>query len=550
MPITDLLERNAKIYANDVALVEVNPAISEVKRVTWREYELMETNPSAPYRREITWSVFNEKANRFAHLLMERGIKKDDKVGILLMNCLEWLPIYFGILKTGAIAVPLNFRYAPDEIEYCVNLADVDILVFGPEFIGRVEEIAERISKNRLLFYVGEGCPTFAEDYNSLTANCGSMNPDVPIIDDDNAAIYFSSGTTGFPKAILHKHRALTHSARTEQNHHRQTKDDVFLCIPPLYHTGAKMHWFGSLLSGSKAVLLKGTKPEDILDAVSREHCTIVWLLVPWAQDILVAIENGKVDINKYELKQWRLMHIGAQPVPASLIQHWHKYFPGQQYDTNYGLSESIGPGCVHLGIENTDHVGAIGVPGYGWKTKIIGDDGTEIEKTTNGTESMVGELCVSGPGVMVCYYKNPEATEECIRGEWLYTGDMAKYDKDGFIWLVDRKKDVIITGGENIYPVQIESFLMKNDKIQDVAVIGIGDERLGEISAAIIQLKEGQEATEEEMNDFCLPLPRYKRPKKIIFADVPRNATGKIEKPLLRKTFGALNLVEKENES
>ena len=222
----------------------------------------MEPNPTTHYRREITWHVMNEKANRFANLLLSRGIKKGDKVGILLMNCLEWLPIYFGILKTGALAVPLNFRYAPDEIEYCVNLADVDILVFGPEFIGRVEEIADRISKNRLLFYVGDNCPTFAEDYTSMTVNCSSLSPNIPLTDEDDAAIYFSSGTTGFPKAILHNHESLMHAARVEQNHHGQTKDDVFLCIPPLYHTGAKMHWFGSLISGSKAVLLKGTKPE------------------------------------------------------------------------------------------------------------------------------------------------------------------------------------------------------------------------------------------------------------------------------------------------
>ena len=258
MPITELLERNAKEYANDVALVELNPAIQERRRVTWREYELMEPNPKSPYRREITWSVFNEKANRFANVLLSRGIKKDDKVGILLMNCLEWLPIYFGILKTGALAVPLNFRYDADEIQYCVDLADVNILVFGPEFIGRVEEIADKISRNRLLFYVGENCPSFAEDYNEMVANSSSVSPDIKLTDDDNAAIYFSSGTTGFPKAILHEHKALMHSARVEQAHHGQTKDDVFLCIPPLYHTGAKMHWFGSLISGGKAVLLKG----------------------------------------------------------------------------------------------------------------------------------------------------------------------------------------------------------------------------------------------------------------------------------------------------
>ena len=544
MPITDLLEKNAKIYANDVALVEVNPEITEVRRVTWREYELTEPNPTAAYRREITWSVFNEKANRFAHLLMSRGIKKDDKVGILLMNCLEWLPIYFGILKTGAIAVPLNFRYDSEEIEYCVKLADVDVLVFGPAFIGRIEEIADRISRKRLLFYVGEGCPSFAEDYNELVANCSSMNPDIPIIDSDNAAIYFSSGTTGFPKAILHEHKALMHSARVEQAHHGQKKDDVFLCIPPLYHTGAKMHWFGSLISGSKAVLLKGTKPEYVLDTVSKEKCTIVWLLVPWAQDILVALESGKLKAEDYELDQWRLMHIGAQPVPASLIQRWKAIFPKHDYDTNYGLSESIGPGCVHLGIENIDHVGAIGVPGYGWETNIVDEEGVPVPK------GEVGELIVKGPGVMVEYYKNPEATAESIKDGWLFTGDMAKLDEDGFIWLVDRKKDVIISGGENIYPVQIESFLMKNNKINDVAVIGLPDPRQGEIAAAIIELKPGAEATEEEINNFCLELPRYKRPRKVIFAEVPRNATGKIEKPVLRERYGATNLVAKENES
>ncbi len=545
MPITELLERNAREYANDTALVEVNPAITEIRRVTWREYELMEPNPKAPYRREITWSVFDEKANRFANLLISRGIKKEDKVGILLMNCLEWLPIYFGILKTGAIAVPLNFRYDADEIEYCVDLADVDILVFGPEFIGRIEEIADKISKNRLLFYVGENCPSFAEDYNEMVANSSSVNPGIKITDEDYGAIYFSSGTTGFPKAILHKHQSLMHSARVEQAHHGQQKDDVFLCIPPLYHTGAKMHWFGSLISGSKAVLLKGTKPEYILDTVSREKCTIVWLLVPWAQDLLIALEDGKLNKDDYELDQWRLMHIGAQPVPASLITRWKAIFPNHQYDTNYGLSESIGPGCVHLGVENIDHVGAIGVPGFGWECKIIDDEGKIVDKSDSDS---VGELCVKGPGVMTCYYKNEEATKDCLKDGWLYTGDMAKYDEDGFIWLVDRKKDVIISGGENIYPVQIESFIMKNSKVQDAAVIGIGDERLGEISCAIIQLKEGETCTEEEMNNFCLELPRYKRPRKIIFAKVPRNATGKIEKPLLRETYGATNLVDKEN--
>lgn len=543
MPITEILERNAREFGNDVALVEVNPEIRETRRVTWKEYELIEPNPVCHYRREITWSVFNEKANRFANLLLSRGVKKGDKVGILLMNCLEWLPIYFGILKTGALAVPLNFRYTPEEIKYCLDLAEVDILVFGPEFIGRVEEIADEISKNRLLFYVGENCPSFAEHYDRLTANCASTTPYIELTDEDDAAIYFSSGTTGFPKAILHNHESLMHAARVEQNHHGQTKEDVFLCIPPLYHTGAKMHWFGSLISGSKAVLLKGVKPEFILDTVSREKCTIVWLLVPWAQDILDAIDSGEVTLSKYELSQWRLMHIGAQPVPPSLIARWKKVFPNHKYDTNYGLSESIGPGCVHLGMDNIDKVGAIGKAGFGWEVKIVDDKGNTVKR------GEVGELCVKGPGVMTCYYRDPKATAETLKDGWLFTGDMAQEDEDGFIYLVDRKKDVIISGGENLYPVQIEDFLRSHDAIRDVAVIGLPDQRLGEIAAAIIELKPDHPCTEEEIMAFCQKLPRYKRPHKIIFADIPRNPTGKIEKPLLRKRYCADGLVAKENE-
>ena len=543
MPITEILEKNCRLYGDDVALVEINPEMPETKRTTWKEFDLIEPSRAAYYRREITWNVFNEKANRFANLLVERGIKKGEKVGILLMNCLEWLPIYFGILKTGALAVPLNFRYSADEIKYCVELAEIDILVFGPEFIGRVEEIADEISKGRLLYFVGDGCPGFAEDYNAHTANCSSQSPKIDVNDDDDAAIYFSSGTTGFPKAILHNHESLMHAAKAEQNHHGQTKDDVFLCIPPLYHTGAKMHWFGSLLTGGKAVLLKGTSPKTILQAVSEEHCTIVWLLVPWAQDLLLALDNKELDIADYDLKQWRLMHIGAQPVPPSLIKHWKEYFPNHKYDTNYGLSESIGPGCVHLGVDNIDKVGAIGKAGYGWETKIIDEQGEPVK------QGETGELAVKGPGVMTCYYRDPRATAEVLHDGWLYTGDMAMEDEDGFIFLVDRKKDVIISGGENIYPVQIEDFLRTNEAILDVAVIGLADHRLGEISAAIIELKPGVECTEEDIQEFCKKLPRYKRPRKIIFADVPRNPTGKIEKPKLRAKYGATQLVAAQNQ-
>lgn len=544
MPVMDYLERNAELYGDEVALVELNPAEPDNRRMSWKEYSLIESNSFAPYRREITWSVFEEKANRCANLLLQRGVRKGDKVAILMYNCLEWLPIYFGILKTGAIAVPFNFRYDAKEILYCAELAEVQIIIFGPEFIGRIEANAERLSKGRLLLYAGDNCPSFAESYHMLVADCPSTKPNVETItDDDFGAIYFSSGTTGFPKAILHKHQSLTQAAQMEQKHHRTTHDDVFLCIPPLYHTGAKFHWMGSLVVGGRAVLLKGAKPDIILDAVSQEKCTIVWLLVPWAQDLLDAVDRGNIKLEAYELDQWRLMHIGAQPVPPSLIRHWKEYFPHHDYDTNYGLSESTGPGCVHLGLENIHKVGAIGVPGYRWQCRIIDENGNEVK------QGSIGELCVKGPGVMTCYYNDEKATAEVLKDGWLLTGDMAKQDEEGFYYLVDRKKDVIVSGGENIYPVQIEDFLHKFEKIKDVAVIGLPDRRLGEISTAIIEIKEGMTCTEEEINEYCMELPRYKRPKKIIFEPVPRNATGKIEKPVLRKRYGIENLVAKETQ-
>ena len=540
MVIMDFLEKNAKIYPNDVALVEINPQAEGAAPTSWREYSLIESTPGPKYRRTITWKEFDIRANRFANFLFTRGVKKGDKVAILLMNCIEWLPIYFGILKTGAIAVPMNYRYAADEIEYCIDLSDSTYLIFGPEFTERVAAVKDNM-KIKDYYFVGDNKPDFADSYDNLVGYCSSIAPAVDLNEDDDAAIYFSSGTTGFPKAILHAHRSILNSCRTEQNHHGQKKDDVFLCIPPLYHTGAKMHWFGSLISGGKAVLLKGVKPEWIFKAISDENVTIVWLLVPWVQDILDAIDRGDLKLEDYQLDQLRLMHIGAQPVPPSLINRWKKVFPKHQYDTNYGLSESIGPGCVHLGVENIHKVGAIGKAGYLWETRVVNGNDEDVK---NGE---VGELLVKGPGVMKCYYKNKEATDEILKNGWLYTGDMAKIDEDGFIYLVDRKKDVIISGGENLYPVQIEDFLRKSDWIKDVAVIGLPDHRLGEIAAAIVELKPEfkDKITEEDINKFCEELPRYKRPKKVIFADVPRNPTGKIEKPVLRKRYCEKSVVE-----
>jgi len=514
MIITEILARNGRMYAEQMALVEREPAKNR--------------------RVQITWKEFDQMADRFANALLARGVKKGDRVIHLMMNCLEWLPAYFGILRTGAWAVPLNFRFTARDIRYCAEIAEARAMVFGEDFVDRVTPIREDLGFIQDYVYLGpqETRPDYAHDFHAFLDSGSLESPRVPLNLLDDAALYFTSGTTGRPKPILLTHRNLEFACIVENRHHNQTHEDNFLCIPPLYHTGAKMHWFGNFIVGARAVILKGIKPSWILEAVSEEKATIVWLLVPWAQDILISIENEEVNLADYDLDQWRLMHIGAQPVPPSLVKNWKRVFPHHEYDTNYGLSETTGPGCVHLGMENLHKVGAIGVPGFDWEYRIVQSDLKDVSK------GETGELAVKGPGNMKAYYKNPEATKNTLVDGWLLTGDMARVDEDGFIWLVDRKKDVIITGGENIFPVEIEDFLMENQDVQDAAVIGIPDERLGEIGAAIVQLKPGKAMTEEDFFAYCEALPRYKRPRKVFFDQVPRNPTGKIEKPKLREKY------------
>jgi acyl-CoA synthetase (AMP-forming)/AMP-acid ligase II len=516
MIITQILARNAAIYSDKTALVE--------------------RTPSLKLRKSITWKEFHKTSIKFANALAKKNIHKGDKIVQLMTNCLEWLPIYFGILYTGAWAVPLNFRFESGKILLCTRTAEAKVFIFGEEFIERIEDVRTDLEKSvSLWIFTGpeQLCPDWAVQYETfIQFESGDKPPEIDLDKEDDAALYFTSGTTGNPKAVLLTHKNLEHACYLEQAHHGQTHDDIFLCIPPLYHTGAKMHWMGSFLVGGKCILLKGVSPQWIIQAVSEELCTIVWLLVPWAHDILIAIENKDIDISKFTLSQWRLMHAGAQPVPPSLIENWKKYFLDQDYDTNYGLTESTGPGCVHLGLKNAGRIGPIGLPGFEWEAKIVDKQGNLLF----GNES--GELIVKGPGVMKEYYKNPEATAATLKDGWLHTGDIARYDKDGFIWLVDRKKDMIIYGGENIFPVEIENFFQQSKKIKDIAVIGIPDERLGEIPAGIISVKPGCILCENDIIEFQQELPRYKRLKKIFFGDVPRNPTGKIEKPKLRRLY------------
>jgi acyl-CoA synthetase (AMP-forming)/AMP-acid ligase II len=509
--IAEILARNGRMFPGEVALIERNPAEDK--------------------RREITWQQFDERADRFANALVEKGVRKGAKVAHLMFNSIDWLVAYFGIVKTGSWVVPLNFRYASEEIKYCLDVAQPDVLLFGDDFTQRIDTIKDKLNVNHYICS-GEEIPDYADSFAELVESAPATPPHVSIGGDDPCGLYFTSGTTGQPKPILLTHRNILSACITEKIHHGQTRDDNFILIPPLYHTGAKMHWFGSLIVGGRAVILKGVTPEWILEAISEERGTILWLLVPWAQDILLKLDSGELKLADYQLDQWRLMHMGAMPIPRSLIERWKKYFPAMDYNTTYGLSEASGPNCMQLGIGNADKVGSIGRPGFNWEARIVGDDDRDVPIGDNG------ELIFRGNGVMREYYNNPDATAATLRDGWLHTGDIAKQDDDGFIYLVDRIKDVIITGGENVFPVEVEHFIYRHPDVKDAAAIGYPDERLGEIVAVVIEVVPGSILTVDHVCTYCEELPRYKRPRKVFFGEIPRSPTGKIEKPKLRKKY------------
>lgn len=524
MLVTELLKKNAALYGDDIALVTVDSD----------GLIPFDDTSYTSHRSSITWHEFNEKANQVANFYNAIGIGKGSKVGIMLMNCIEWLPIYFGIIKSGAVVVPLNFRYETAEIIWSVNFADVDALILGPRCINQVQMGLKELTRIRSYVFVGseELCPDFADSFTLAFGKSSKSEPNNHLSAEDDAAIYFSSGTTGAPKAVVYTNGTLEASCKLEHSNHGQIRNDSFICIPPLYHVGAKLHWMGNLLVGAKGVLLLGFTVPAFFETMSREQVTIAFLLMPWAQDILQDLDSGTLKLEGYSLEHWRLLHMGAQYIPPSVVKRLRACFPQLDYDISYGLTESGGPGCIDLGMNNLDKLGSIGRPAAGWEAKIIDDNNEEV------SPGEPGELLLKSPNMMRCYYKDEATTNAALEGGWLHTGDIAKKDSQGFYYLVDRKKNIIISGGENIYPVQIEDFLRTFKSVKDVAVFGLCHHRLGEAVVALVELNPGASCTERELLEFCNALPKYKRPKRIFLGNVPRNPTGKIEKVKLRRKY------------
>jgi len=517
MNISEMLARNARVFPEKIALIE---------RV-----------PSKNLRTQITWRELDERVNRIANALIVRGIGKGDRVLHWMMNSMHWLEAYFGIIRTGAIATPLNFRFVEKDFKYCVDVAEPKAVILDEQFVEKVKAVSHPMLPPQRCIVNGLSVPPGMESFEGVIAESNSNTVRIEIKEEDSCGLYFTSGTTGVPKPILLTHKNMECAAITEVAHGLRIPGDLWVTLKPLYHTGDWIHWLASLILGGGSVIQGGKiTPRAIFEVMDEERGTVAMLLVPWLQDILTALESDEIKVEDYDLSCWRLVLFGTQHVPPHLVLRWKKTFPNMLYEVNYGLTEASGPCCIHLGIGNEHKLGSIGKAGFNWEARIVNENGKDAPPDE------VGEIIVKGNGVMREYYKNLEKTLETIREGWLYTGDMGKMDSDGFIWFVDRKKDVIICGGENVYPIEIEDTLQSHPKVHDVGVIGLPDERLGEIVVAIIELKPNvspSTETKEELTRFCEEsLPRYKRPRHIIFDTVLRNPTGKIEKSIIKRKY------------
>jgi acyl-CoA synthetase (AMP-forming)/AMP-acid ligase II len=470
---------------------------------------LIERTPSENLRRTLTWRQFNDEINKAANYLSkELGVKDGDFVMHLQNNSLEWVITYYAIIKLGAIVVPLNFRFVGKDILYAANICRPKAFLLGSEFLAVVQPIQKELKTVKTYICVGEEVPEDMVDYKTMAAY------------ED--------------LSVLHTHYSLNNTAIGNGMSYFVEKNDNYVFFLPLYHSGTMFLWAPFYATGATGTILREfSDPKWIIEAMAEEKGTDVLFVVPIAIAILNAIKKGEINLADYDISSWRYMEIGAQPVPFDVMKRLVETLPCGSSNI-YGITEGGGGGLFNLYPEEVlDRPGSIGKPTFGMDAKIVDFEGNEV------SSGEVGELLLKTNRMMKGYFQNPAMTQKTLKDGWLYTGDLVKADEQGYYYIVDRAKDMITSGGENIFPVEIEDALMDHPKIDDVACIGYPDERLVEIVLAIVQLKQGESMTEEELIEFAkTKMAKYKVPRKIIFDPVMRNPTGKLMKPKMREKY------------
>ncbi len=496
---------------------------------------LIERTPSAGERRTLSWKQFNDAINRTANYLAnEAGVKDGDYVLHLQNNSLEWLISYYAIIRLGAVVVPLNFRFEGPDIIFSADVSHPKVFLLGTEFLKVVEPIKDKLKTVQTYIAVGDNVPSDMIDYDTVLAYEDASDAMVDVEPEHNLAMMFTSGTTGQPKPVIHTHFSMKNTAIGNGMSYFVERNDNYLLFLPLYHSGTMFLWAPFYATGATGTILREfNDPKFIVDALAEEKCTDTLFVVPIAIMLLNAVDNGTINLSDYDLSAWRYMEIGAQPVPFDIMKKLVETLPAKVSNI-YGITEGGGGGLMNLYPEDVlRKPGAIGKPTFGVEAKIVDWEGKELPA------GEVGELIFTTDRMMSGYHENPEMTEKTLKNGWLHTGDLLKTDEEGYYYIVDRMKDMITSGGENIYPVEIEDALMDHPDIDDVACIGYPDERLVEIVLAVVQMKSGKSMTEEELIEFAKSkMALYKVPRKVIFDVVPRNPTGKLMKPTIREKY------------
>jgi len=485
--------------------------------------------------RSETYGDFNSETNRLAHGLMEvLSVEKGDRVAILLRNRPEFLTALYAVLKCGAVVVPVNTFLAPDEISFALNDCEVKCLITERHFLERVKAINRRIQTLRSIVLIDGQPPDeiyLSLTYNDVTQDRCSADPDVSISPDDDAIFLYTSGTTGKPKAAVLCHRNFVANVESCQKHLSLVPGDRFLLVLPMFHSFClTVNCLLPVFIGGSIVMLESIRPFDKMLRAIAVHKPTVLAAMPQLYNVLARADLPEEVLRSFNFKA---CVSGSAALPEAVLRAFEEKFPTPLLE-GYGLSETA-PAAAINPLEGVRKVGSIGVPIPGVEIKIFDEADNEV------AVGEVGELVIRGPNVMKGYFKRPDETADVFRSGWLHTGDMGKTDEDGYFYIVDRKKELIISKGMKIYPRQIEELLYAHPKVVDAAVVARPHETQGEIPVAFISLKEGAEASKSEITDYLRPkVARYKVPREIVFIkEFPRTPTGKILKRRLREMPG-----------
>ena len=478
-----------------------------------------------------SFARLNARSNRIANVLNGLGVKKGDRVALLQMNCVEYLETFFAIAKIAAIAVPLNWRLVPDELEFILKDSGATVLLYGQDFTDSVVELHGRgpdATDVREWICVGGGDDRadFARDYGELTADASEEEPEIGGDGDDVLYIMYTSGTTGLPKGAVHTHNTALWACLTINATADVRYADRYLVALPLFHVGALTPITGNVHRGVTSVVVRAFDAAETWKLIESENITTM-LAVPAMLNFMLQVPgHEKTDFSKL---RWCMS--GAAPVPVSLIETYAKL--GIEIHQVYGLTETCGPACLISPEEAISRAGSTGKAFFHTEVRVVDEKGNDVPA------GGVGEVIIRCPHNMKEYWNRPDATAETIRDGWLYSGDLAMIDEEGFIYIQDRKKDMIIPGGENVYPAEIENVILSHPDVKEVAVIGQPSAKWGEVPFAVV-VKNSDELNEEAVLGHCDgKMARFKIPKGVAFIDeLPRNPTGKVLKRILRDQF------------